>query len=59
MPMKPAPKTPEWDRFTNAVRQIVSVPKSAVVEMQESAKEQRKAKRASASLARASRAKER
>jgi hypothetical protein len=60
MPMKPVPKTPEWERFQQAVQKIVTVPKSAVVAMQENAKEQRKAKRASASSSgRASSAKER
>jgi hypothetical protein len=57
--MKPTPNTPEWERFTNAVRQIVTVPKTEILKGEQQAKEQRKAKRASASSGRASRAKER
>ncbi len=56
--MKPTPKTPTFARFTEAVRQIVSVPKTEILKREREAKAERQTKRASAS-ARASRATER
>jgi hypothetical protein len=47
--MKPTPKTPTFARFTDAVRQIVSVPKTEILRLEQQAKEERKAKRSSAS----------
>ena len=48
--MKPTPKTLTFARFMEAVRQIVTVPKTEILRREAEAKEQRKAKRASASV---------
>jgi len=53
--MKPTPKTPGFQRFTDAMRAIMSVPKSKILEAEKREKEERKAKRSSASDGRASR----
>ncbi|MGA8736215.1 MAG: hypothetical protein WB558_20020 [Terriglobales bacterium] len=45
--MKPPPKTPEFERFTQALRHIVQVPKAEVQRRMEAAKKRRIAKRAS------------
>lgn len=45
--MKPTPKSPEFERFTSALRYIMSVPKSEVVKREQEQKEARKTKRAS------------
>jgi hypothetical protein len=58
--MKPTPKTPTFARFTDAVRQMLTVPKTEILKRETDAKEQRKLKRASAlPSGRASHAKER
>lgn len=44
--MKPAPKSPEFERFTSAMRHIMSVPKSEIVKRDPKQKA-RKIKRAS------------
>ena len=45
--MKPAPKSPEFERFTSALQHIMSVPKSEIVKREQEQKEARKTKRAS------------
>ena len=55
--MKTPPKTETFQNFTNAVRAILTVPKQEILEREKQAKEERKAKRSSAS-GRASRAKD-
>jgi hypothetical protein len=45
--MKPAPKSPEFDRFTSALRHILSVPKSEIVKAEQEGKKARRTKRAS------------
>jgi hypothetical protein len=47
--MKPVPKTPEFTRFVEAMKQIVSVPKAEILRREQQAKEERKLRRASAS----------
>jgi hypothetical protein len=48
--MKPTPKTPEFQNFQNALRHLVTVPKAEILEREKRAKEERKAKRSSASV---------
>ena len=48
--MKATTKTLTFARFMEAVRQIVTVPKTEILRREAEAKEQRKAKRASASV---------
>lgn len=56
--MKPVPKTPEFARFTDAVRQILAVPKTEILRREAEAKEVRNRARHGASApGRASRAK--
>jgi len=49
--MKPIPKSPEFERFTSALRHIMSVPKSEVVKTEQKQKDAPKAKRASSGRA--------
>lgn len=49
--MKPVPKSPEFERFTNALRHIMSVPKSEIVKREQKQKEARRTKRASSGRA--------
>jgi len=51
--MKPTPNTPEFRDFTDAMRTILTVSKTELLEREQQAKEKRKAKRHSASLGRA------
>jgi hypothetical protein len=46
--MKPVPKTPEFTRFVEAMKQIVSVPKTEILRREQQAKEERKLRRVSA-----------
>lgn len=46
--MKPVPRTPEFTRFVDAMKHIVSVPKTEILRREQEAKEERKLKRASA-----------
>jgi hypothetical protein len=39
--MKPPPKTPEFERFTQALRRIIQVPKAEVQRRMEEAKKNR------------------
>jgi hypothetical protein len=55
--MKPTPKTKAFRDFTDAMRTILTVSKDELVKREQEAKEERKAKRSSASSARASRSK--
>ena len=57
--MKPTPKTPTFARFTDAVRQMLTVPKTEILRHEAAAKEARKATREASASGRASRAKER
>jgi hypothetical protein len=47
--MKPMPDTPEFRNLIGAMRKIMTVSKVELLEREKQAKEQRKAKRASAS----------
>jgi hypothetical protein len=49
IPMKPPPKTPEFARFTEALRQIVQVPKKEVAAKMNAAKQERQQQRKRAS----------
>jgi len=56
--MKPTPKTPTFARFTDAVRQILTVPKSEILRREAEAKEARRtARHGGPAPGRASRAK--
>jgi hypothetical protein len=56
--MKTLPKTPEFQNFTDAMRKILTISKTELLRREVKAKEERKAKRSSASSGRASRAKD-
>lgn len=47
--MKPAPKSPEFERFRSALQRIMSVPKSDIVKREQEQKEARRAKKRAAS----------
>jgi hypothetical protein len=47
--MKPPPKNPEFERFTEALRQIVQVPKKEVLARMSAAKRARQRQRKQAS----------
>ncbi len=55
--MKPPPKSPEFQKFMDATRAILTVPKQEILRREQEAKEERKTKRSSASSGRVSRAK--
>jgi len=45
--MKPAPTSPEFERFKNAMRHIISVPKAEIVKHEQEQKKTRQTKRVS------------
>ena len=45
--MKPAPKSPEFEKFKAALRHILTVPKSEIVEREQEQKKTRQTKRVS------------
>jgi hypothetical protein len=47
--MKTTPKTPEFQRFTNAMRAVLTVSKQEILEREKQAQKERKAKRPSVS----------
>jgi hypothetical protein len=58
IPMKPPPKTPEFERFTEALRQIVQVPKKKVEARMNAAKRERQRQRGKRASGHASRDKD-